>query len=134
MAEQPLSGESRERLAALRDLLLEQHKLLLDRERAVYEQSHGPIAGPGALLKLVIEDPHFAWLRQLSALVAEVDEALSRRGNPTEPVAEALIGTAREIMTPGEDGDGFQARYHRALKEAPEIGALQGRIAKLLGI
>ena len=36
-----------ELLDSIRDLLLEQHKLLLDRERASYEKLKGPIPGPG---------------------------------------------------------------------------------------
>jgi len=46
MTPQPISTESRELLNDLRDLLLEQHKLLLDRERASYEKIHGTIAVP----------------------------------------------------------------------------------------
>ena len=79
MTPQPISTESRELLNDLRDLLLEQHKLLLDRERASYEKIHGTIAGPGPFLSLVLGDPYFAWLRQISTLVVEIDEALSRR-------------------------------------------------------
>src|ERR1700692_1022869 len=79
MPPEPISAESRELLGKLRNLLLEQHKLLLDRERAEYEKANGPVAGPGPLLALVIEDPHFAWLKQISTLVVEIDEALSRR-------------------------------------------------------
>ena len=134
MAEQPLTADSRKFLGELRDLLLEQHKLLLDRERAEYEKAHGPITGPGPLLTLVIEDPHFAWLRQISMLVVEIDEALSPRNNAAQRVAEALTARAREMMRPDEQGNDFQVRYSHAVKEAPEIGTLQGRIAKLLEI
>jgi hypothetical protein len=36
MSPQPIHADSRELLGHLRNLLLEQHKLLLDRERAAY--------------------------------------------------------------------------------------------------
>ncbi len=79
MVPEPISAESRQLLGQLRDLLLDQHKLLLDREKATYEAEHGRIANPGQFLNLVIGDPHFAWLKTLSTLVVEIDVALARR-------------------------------------------------------
>jgi hypothetical protein len=131
---QPITAESKEFLLKLRNLLLEQHKLLLDRERAEYEKANGPIAGTGAFLALVIEDPHFAWLRLLSTLVVEIDEALSRRSNADQSVADAITGQAREIMRPREQGTDFQVRYYHALQDSPDIVILQCRIEQLLGL
>jgi hypothetical protein len=133
MPPEPISAESRELLGKLRNLLLEQHKLLLDRERAEYEKTNGPIAGPAPLLALVIEDPHFAWLKQISTLVVEIDEALSRRSEATQPVADALAAQAREVMKPREQGSDFQVRYNNAIQESPEVVILQCRIEQLLG-
>ena len=133
MPPEPISAESRELLGKLRNLLLEQHKLLLDRERAEYEKTNGPVAGPGPLLALVIEDPHFAWLKQISTLVVEIDEALSRRSEATQPVADALAAQAREVMKPREQGSDFQVRYNNAIQESPEVVILQCRIEQLLG-
>ena len=45
MSPEPITTGSRELLGKLRDLLLEQHKLLLDRERAIYEKANGAIDG-----------------------------------------------------------------------------------------
>ena len=56
MLPQPITPESIELLSKLSGLLIEQHKLLLDRERAEYEKTHGPIAGPGPFLALVLGD------------------------------------------------------------------------------
>ena len=47
---EPINLATRELLDNIRNLLLEQHKLLLDRERASYEKIHGTIAGPGPFL------------------------------------------------------------------------------------
>ncbi len=134
MSPQPITAESRELLGTLRNLLLEQHKLLLDRERTAYEKTSGPIAGPGAFLTLVLGDPHFAWLKQISTLVVEIDEALSRRGKAGQPVADALTAQARAMMRPREHGDDFQARYYDAMQESPDMVILQCRIEQLLGI
>jgi hypothetical protein len=133
MSPQPITTQSRELLGTLRDLLLAQHKLLLDRERAEYEKTHEPIAGPGAFLALVIGDPHFAWLKTISTLVVEIDEALARNSKADQTTADALIAQAREIMKPVEHGSDFQARYFHALQESPDVVILQVRIERLLG-
>jgi hypothetical protein len=134
MPSQPISAESRELLGTLRNLLLEQHKLLLDRERSAYEKNYGPIAGPGPFLTLVLGDPHFAWLKEISTLVVEIDEALSRRSKAGQPEADALIAQAREIMRPREEGTDFQVRYYGAVQESPDVVILQCRLEQLLGI
>ncbi len=132
MSPETISPESRELLTQLRNLLLEQHKLLLDRERAEYERINGPIAGPGPFLGLVIGDPHFAWLKEISTMVVEIDEALSRRSKAGEPEAAALLAQARDIMRPREHGSDFQMRYDKAVQESPDILILQCKIERLL--
>lgn len=132
MSPQPITAANRDLLGKLRDLLLAQHKLLLDRERAAYEKIHQPISGPGVLLNLVINDPHFQWLKQISTLVVAIDEALSSRSKATQQTADLLIAQARDLMKPRAEGSDFQARYDAALQESPDIVILQCRIEQLL--
>ena len=134
LSPQSITSTSRELLGKLRDLLLQQHKLLLDRERVAYEKIHEPISGPAALLTLVIGDPHFAWLKQISTLVVEIDEALSRNSKATQQTADLLTAQARELMRPRAEGSDFHARYYHALQESPDIVILQCRIEQLLGV
>jgi hypothetical protein len=134
MSPQPIDVISRELLGNLRNLLLEQHKLLLERERSGYEKINGPIGGPGPFLSLVMGHEQFAWLRQISTLIVEIDEALSRRSKADQPIADALIAQARELMKPRQNGTDFQARYYNAVQESPDVVILQCRIEQLLGI
>jgi hypothetical protein len=134
MSPQPIHAESRELLAKLSSLLIDQHKLLLDRERGEYEKAHGPVSGPGPFLALVLGDPHFAWLKQISSLVVAIDEALSRRSTADQTVADALLARAREMMRPREHGSDFQMRYYNAVQESPDVVILQCRIEQLIGI
>lgn len=134
MSPEPITVASRELLGTLRNLLLEQHKLLLDRERLAYEKLNQPISGPGALLNLLINDPHFAWLKRISSLVVEIDEALSRNSKAGQPDADLLIAQARDLMKPRAEGSDFQTRYYDAIQESPDIVILQCRIVKLLGV
>jgi hypothetical protein len=134
MSPQPITAPSRELLGKLRDMLLEQHKLLLDRERVAYDKIHQSVSSPGALLNLVINDPHFTWLKQISTLIVEIDEALSRNSKAGQEVADRLTAQAREMMRPRAEGSDFQVRYYNALQESPDIVILQCRIEQLLGL
>ena len=108
------------RLAELRTLLLRHHKSLLDGERAVYERDVAPIASTGQYLNLVMSDPWFAWLRELSQFIVQVDEATSPRRPASDETAERLLGEARQLLTPDEAGQGFALRYFEVLQRDPE--------------
>lgn len=127
-----ISADSRQRLLSLRNLMLEQHKLLLELERTRYESANGAIAGPAAFLQLLMNDPAFAWLRVISGLVVEIDEALSRRSVADENHAIALTERVRLLMRPRQEGDDFQVRYDAAIQESPDVVILQCRIEQLL--
>jgi len=134
MSPQPINAGTRELLEKLRNLLLEQHKLLLDSERAAYEKANGAIVSRGSLLTLVLGDPHFAWLKEISGMVVGIDEALSRRGKAGQSTADALVAQAREMMRPREHGTDFQRRYYNAVQESPDVVILQCRIEQLLEV
>ena len=93
---------------------------------------NGPVASPGALLGLVLNDAHFAWLKQISNLVVEIDEALAPRSKAGQSEADALESQAREIMGSGKAATDFQVRYNQAIQENPEMADLHNRIRQLL--
>src|ERR1700694_3862415 len=106
----PGNGSSRQsvqRLTELRNGLLGLHKTLLESERATYERDIARIKSSGELLRLVIYDPWFAWLHELSELVVWIDEALDGEEPPNGPETERLIGQARDLMAPNGTGKGF---------------------------
>ena len=129
-----IDPSTRELLTNLRDLLLQQHRLLLDRERDEYEKTNGPLEGVGHFLELALNHPDFAWLKQVSTLVIQIDEALSRRSKADQAVADAIVNEAREMLRPPEQGTDFQVHYYHAIQDSPDIVILQCRIEKLLGI
>lgn len=65
-----------ERLVEVREAMDAVHKQLLDSSRADFEALHGPIAGPGQFLELLMGHVFFDWLRPMSRLMAEMDEAM----------------------------------------------------------
>lgn len=122
----------RQRLAAVRQALLELHKTLLDAERAEFERGHASLT-PGQLLQAVIHDPWFAWLRPASALVVQMDEVLSPRRAPISPeVARTLLDEVRALVAPSEDGLGFGVRAFEVRRRSRPAEEAFARLARLL--
>ncbi|MGC0777555.1 MAG: hypothetical protein WCD68_10135, partial [Candidatus Acidiferrum sp.] len=67
---------ARQKLVALREALLRLHKTLLEMERREYQKVHGSVSA-GELFRLVVDDPQFAWLHNISEFVVRIDEALA---------------------------------------------------------
>jgi hypothetical protein len=113
----------RTRLKTLRDGLLRLHKSLLELERAAYERDVAPITSTGQYLNLVMDDPAFKWLRELSAFVVMIDEALAQKAPPlAEADAERFVAQARALLSPAEEGIGFARRYFDIMQR--EAGAV----------
>ena len=108
-----------ERLKKLRDGLLRLHKSLLDSERAAYERDVQRIGSPGEFLNLLLNDPWFGWLRELSQFIVLVDETLDLEKPPTAQEAGRLIAQARELVSPAEEGAMFARRYWEAMQRDP---------------
>lgn len=107
---------TRQRLTTLRNGLLRWHKSLLDIERAAYERDVARITGAGQYLQLVLDDPWFAWLREISQFIVMVDEALAQKEPATADDAVQLIAKAREMLVPSETGPEFARRYEQAMQ------------------
>ncbi|MBZ5723813.1 MAG: hypothetical protein LAP87_02345 [Acidobacteriia bacterium] len=110
-----------ERLTQLRNGLLRLHKSLLDSERAAYERDVARIASTGQYLNLVLNDPWFGWLRELSQFIVLVDETLDFEEPATTADAVRLIARARDLISPAEDGAGFARRYFEAMQRDPGV-------------
>jgi hypothetical protein len=91
-----LSNETRQQLKELSKSFLRLHKMLLD--------------------GLVLDDPHFAWLRRMSALIALIDEATSIRRPASEVDAVALLGEAKTLLMFGGEDETFNDKFQIALQ------------------
>lgn len=111
---------ARQSLVALREALLRLHKTLLDMERRDYEKEHGLVT-PGELFRLVVDDPQFSWLHNISEFVVRIDETLAGAPGVTESDSHVAISLARKIFAPSESGDGFQKKYFDAIQRDPSV-------------
>lgn len=131
-----MPDQTRERLTALRNGLLRLHKSLLDSERALYERDVARITTTGQYLGLVLEDPWFAWLRELSQFIVMIDETLDLK-EPAEPAtpadAERLIVQARGLLSPTEGAGGFSGKYYDILQRDPDAVLAHGEMMQVFG-
>jgi hypothetical protein len=128
-----ISENTVQKLRELRTSLLRVHKTLLEFEREAYERRHGKIGNSYEYLNLVMQNPWFAWLRHLSELIVQIDEALDSREPTSETAATALISQARILLTPNEAGPEFQRKYFASVQQSPEVVLAHADFAKILG-
>jgi hypothetical protein len=122
-------------LVALRDPLLELHRALLNAERLELERIVGKI-NPAEFLRLVLDDPQFAWIAPLTELVAIVDYLA---GTPEEkvdgnaPAPQELIASLTKLLTPPDPESSFGSRYLELLQLDPGVVVTHGTLAQQLG-
>ncbi|SPF39807.1 conserved hypothetical protein [Candidatus Sulfopaludibacter sp. SbA4] len=128
-----MADPTRERLTSLRNGLLHLHKSLLDSERAAYERDIARITSAGQYLELVLHDPWFAWLHDLSQFIVLVDETLDLDEPATDADAVRLIAQARDLVSPQEDGTGFRRHYFDAMQRDPAVVLAHRDMMKVFG-
>jgi len=117
-------------LAELRAGLLRLHKRLLERERGRYQREHGPVDSQHVLLGLVLSHPQFQWLRTLSELIVNIDEALE--DDTTPDIAQALVEEARDLLAFVTPANEFQTRYAEARDADPDVLVDSSTLYRLL--
>ena len=126
------SENFREQLEQLREALLHLHKALVDSERVGYEKNIGTIPSANHFLKLLTDDPWFAWLHPLSQLIVAMDEALDVKSKTplTAELSSALVKQTAELLVASETGQGFSQNYFEALQRDPEVVMAHAEAAK----
>ena len=127
----PEPAEIKQRLQALRDSLLSLHKTLVDSERIEYEKTIGKIQSPNHFLKLLVNDPWFAWLSPLSQLIVSMDEALGEKKPLTNTIVGALEKQTTDMLVASETGTGFSAHYFEVLQRDPDVVLAHAEVVKL---
>lgn len=125
--------DARRRLKDVREKLLTLHKALLDSERTSYELTHGAIGSPAAFLQLLINDPSFAWLRPVTTLIVQIDEALAAKNPPgSSHDFLQLIEDTRALLSPSREENGFWKRYSGAVQRDPGVAVLHEEMERQL--
>ena len=104
--------------------------MLLDGARHAYEARHGAVSS-GDLLRLLLHDEHFAWLRPLSALIATMDELIDADEPIASSDAQKMFGEVRRLLKSGDSG-AFQDKYRQALQDSPDVVMAHAGVSAIL--
>ena len=127
----PDSPERAELRAALRELskgLLPLHRALIEAARDDYAFAYGKTVGPAQLLQLITDDPFFAWLKPMTALIVEIDE-MARVDFETDD-ARAVAARVEQLFE-GAFSERYVPLLQRDVDAAIAHAAMRRSLAKL---
>lgn len=127
-----LTDETRQKLKDLSKAFLRLHKTLLEDAKAEYEAKNGKIPNPNVYLSLVLDDPHFAWLRKISSLIALIDEATSIRRPATEAESQAFINEAKNLLDFEDANVDFNDKFQTALQNNKDAVVGHNEVLRIL--
>jgi hypothetical protein len=116
-------------LREARNSLLKLHKMLLDDERFSYEKQHG-LLSPTEYLQVLLEDTDFAWLRQFSILIVEIDEMFAGKAGYSDELVAANLRKIADLCDLRTFDNDFKTKYRRALDSNVEIAELNEAIKR----
>src|SRR5205085_9443313 len=125
-----MTGEGRHKPALLEAAaaLREVHRALVQAVRAAYEKDVGPAGGPGQMLRLLTEDPYFAWLHPMSELIVDLDSLLAQELLPAGTVAAVRM----EVDRLARAGGPFWEKYAPFLQSNPEVAVAHGHLRQAI--
>ena len=105
------------------------HKQILEAEGAYL-----PGRSSLELLDRLLNDPAWAWLRALSSVITDLDEALAKDPDVTPDEAAAAAGHVRALVFGlGEPRDeAFLARYRPLLQQSAALASAHGELKRLI--
>ncbi|MCE9642522.1 MAG: hypothetical protein K8S22_20590 [Betaproteobacteria bacterium] len=106
----------------LADALRELHRVLLERARRDYERDHVANLSAGELLQLLTTHAEFAWLRELSELMVDLDlvrDALPPHRNEVANAVRAAVEHVLAMHKPPDPGSPFAQHYWTYVHDDP---------------
>ena len=105
---------------SLRRALLELHGELLQAQRIEAERFGGRMSA-SETLQAAVDDMRFSWIRTVSAMVSELDEAVAKDHSERQAAVDQVVRQARQLFVPPDPETSFGARYLRALQDHPGV-------------
>ncbi|HKO58244.1 MAG TPA: hypothetical protein VJ276_20430 [Thermoanaerobaculia bacterium] len=129
----PDDPERAEWRAALREIsraLIPLHRALIDAARDDYAFGYAPVEGPSHLLRLLNDDPFFAWLKPMTTLIVDIDEMA--RADFDRDAVGAIAARLDRLF--GADVDSaFAERYVPILQRDVDVAVGHAAVRQALG-
>ena len=124
------SPEQRDILKALTASFMRIHKMLLELQMSELERIQGAEIKPATRLGLLLNDPNFAWLRNLSQLMAIADDIYFQKEEILPDQMERVKSATEDLLVKQSKPD-FTERYNQS---AQKLTALMLEHAQLINI
>lgn len=110
------------------------HKSLIDHLQASWERDHGRVPSSAELLRLLMSEPHFEWLRPMSRLMVELDDVLEGPPDVQEDGREMAVRDRLRALLAGDGGEfrEFGEHYMEALQADPDVVLAHAALRKTL--
>ncbi|MFM2432309.1 MAG: hypothetical protein RLZZ511_3523 [Cyanobacteriota bacterium] len=113
--------------------MLRLHKALLDAEKVTYEIEHGRIQTNMDFFGLVLNHEWFQWLRPMSGLIAEVDEAVGSKKTPITPdVAVLYLERTHALVLVNPSDPDHGVKYYDAIERDADVARLHVELTTIL--
>jgi len=125
----PERAELRAELRELSRHLLPLHRALIESARTDYALMVAPISGTGHLLQLLSEDPLFAWLKPVTALIVDIDEMVRVDFTPAD--FEAIAARVDNLFGTAPDAE-FAGHYIPILQRDVDVAIAHAALRQIL--
>jgi len=130
----PVRARQRAALRETSKTLLPLHRGLIDAAKTDYAEATTMPASPTQLLRLLTDDPYFAWLKPVTALIVDIDEMARVDFEPADVVA--IADRIERLFGANAESD-FASKYVPILQRDVDIAishaALRQTLRKLRG-
>ena len=127
----PVRAELREALRSVSKALLPLHRALINAAREDYTFAYEPVT-PTQLLGLLGDDPFFAWLKPVTAIIVDIDE-MARRDFERADV-DAVLGRIDRLFGTSPE-EAFAEQYVPILQRGVDVAighaAVRQAVAKV---
>ena len=113
---------------ALRDL----HRTLMERARRDFERVTLTVVSPGELLKLLTTSQEFAWLRELSELMADIDVVRDADSAERDEAAYSIRSAVDHLFATPDADTPFARRYWAYIHEDPNVAIAHASVRQAL--
>ncbi len=127
----PSSSAYREKVGLISALMVRIHKLLLEDEMENRQRSTQKKIPPTERLNMLLNDPEMAWLRQMSQLMAYVDEIYFQKGPLLERQMSDVEQKVSSLFSLQNESE-FSFHYKSKLGTIPDLMAEHGRLKIVL--
>ena len=109
--------------------LLPLHRALIDFAREDYNANVAPVSGPTHMIELLQQDPFFAWLKPLTALILDIDTM--SRTDFERADADSVLSRVEAMFGTNADAE-FAARYVPVLQRDFDVAVAHAALRQLI--